>query len=151
MLPLWMVNKAAAIWLIAFAKQWMLLQCPEQKHTQITSAASCLKMTVFFGTCHQRTDRLLPTKDQLWASGATGAKYLALNSVSGKLQEVQTSPLDCRNNHNNVPKISAAFRNKGKQYIGSWLLQNLRVSPLDYAKKACASRTSTDWVFFSSV
>lgn len=38
MLPLWMVNKAAAIWLMAFAKQWMLLQCPKQKQTQITSA-----------------------------------------------------------------------------------------------------------------
>lgn len=47
MLPLWMVNKAAAIWSIAFAKQWMLLQCPKRKHTQITSAL-CLKMIMFW-------------------------------------------------------------------------------------------------------
>lgn len=30
MLPLWIVNKAAAIWLMALAKQCMLLQCPEK-------------------------------------------------------------------------------------------------------------------------
>lgn len=28
MLPLWMVKRAAAIWLIALARQWMLLQWP---------------------------------------------------------------------------------------------------------------------------
>jgi len=70
MLPLWMVNKAAAIWLIAFAKQWMLLQCPKQKHIQITSA-SHLKMTVFFGKYHKRVNRLVTMKDQLLASYTT--------------------------------------------------------------------------------
>lgn len=28
MLPLWMVKRAAAIWLMALARQWMLLQWP---------------------------------------------------------------------------------------------------------------------------
>lgn len=35
MLPLWMVKRAAAIWLMALARQWMLLQWPVggSKHT----------------------------------------------------------------------------------------------------------------------
>lgn len=43
MLPLWMVNKAAAIWLIAFARQCMLLQCPKQKHRHVITLATLLK------------------------------------------------------------------------------------------------------------
>lgn len=37
MLPLWMVKRAAAIWLIALARQWMLLQWPVggSKHTRL--------------------------------------------------------------------------------------------------------------------
>lgn len=35
MLPLWIVNKAAAIWLMALAKQCMLLQCPEKSASRV--------------------------------------------------------------------------------------------------------------------
>lgn len=94
MLPLWMVNKAAAIWLIAFAKQWMLLQCPKQKHRQITSA-SCLKITVFFRKDHQRVNRLLTMKDQLLAAYKREQSYFfTLNLVWGKPAEVQISLLN---------------------------------------------------------
>lgn len=96
MLPLWMVNKAAAIWLIAFAKQWMLLQCPKQKHIQITSA-SHLKIIFskeYFGIHHQRLNRLVTMKDQLLASYTTAKYSFTLNLVSGKPPEVQISLLN---------------------------------------------------------
>lgn len=94
MLPLWMVNNAAAIWLIAFAKQWMLLQCPEQKHIQITSAL-CLKVTVCFGKHHSKVNELVTMEDKCLASCTTGAKYsFTLNLATVKLPEVQISLLN---------------------------------------------------------
>lgn len=36
MLPLWIVNKAAAIWLMALAKQCILLQCPKKVQQDCT-------------------------------------------------------------------------------------------------------------------
>lgn len=113
MLPLWMVNKAAAIWLIAFAKQWMLLQCPKQKHTQITSA-SCLKMTVFFRKYHQRVNRLVTMKDQLLASYTTGAKYWYFELGIREATRSTELPSECCNGDNNLTKIPVTCRNKGK-------------------------------------
>lgn len=93
MLPLWMVNKAAAIWLIAFAKQWMLLQCPKQKHIQIT-LASCLKITVFFGKDHQRVNLSQWKINVNQLTQQEQSYFFTLNLVWGKPAEVQISLLN---------------------------------------------------------
>lgn len=41
MLPLWMVKRAAAIWLIALARQWMLLQWPVGGSRRTRELISC--------------------------------------------------------------------------------------------------------------